>query len=133
MGWADRVVWCLLNVPTLASLPSLLPALLLLQLGKKERTLQKATSPMTLARTTSDVVLGEWSDGSATPRGPCGADERQLVQERQQQQQLRSRQQQGSNLGPGGAAAAGPTTAAAPAAGAKKRPVPLLRFALPPQ
>lgn len=127
-------VWCANN----GLLPGNLSALLL-QLGKKERTLQEATSPMALARTASDQVLlpcppqdEMWSDGAATPRDTRGADEQHHWRERQQQQQ-RGRQRQASNLGPGGGAGPAAAPAAPAGGGGGKRPVPLLRLALPPQ
>ncbi|KAI3425800.1 hypothetical protein D9Q98_007775 [Chlorella vulgaris] len=118
------------------------------QLGKKERTLQEATSPLVLLpRTVSDRVPPPhssdevMSDGSSTPRGGGGG---QQQWEQQQQQQQRGRHRQASNLGraaaagaaggaAGGGAADGAAAVALPAGRGGKRAVPLLRLALPPQ
>lgn len=114
------------------------------QLGKKERTLQEATSPPPLGRTSSDLLPSsdmELADGSATPRSR-GSEQAAAWEQQQRLRGGRGRPRQPSNLGrqasaaSSTAAAAGVPTTAAPAVaaakgGAGRRNVPPLRLGLP--
>ncbi|KAL4430635.1 hypothetical protein ABPG75_005891 [Micractinium tetrahymenae] len=124
------------------------------QLGKKERTLQEATSPPPLGRTISDLLPSsdmELADGSATPRSRGSEQAVAAAWERHQQQRApqhprdsRGRPRQLSNLGRQVSTASSAAAAAATAAGAAAPPpaaagqgggggrrVPPLRLGLP--
>jgi hypothetical protein len=99
------------------------------QLGKKERTLQEATSPALPGRTTSEHM-----DGSMTARSR-GSEQQHWQQQAQsqQQQQLKGRQRQASNLGrPSSASGEVSSGGGSSSNGGSRRVPPInLRLALP--
>jgi hypothetical protein len=97
------------------------------QLGKKERTLQEATSPPLLGRTTSEHM-----DGSMTSRSRGSEEQHWQQQAQSQQQQPKGRQRQASNLGRPAAAPGEATSGGSSGGGGSRRVPPInLRLALP--